>query len=455
MFGEKRIRELTDGVLARSTADETEVVVQVEESALTRYANSAIHQNVSQVDAEVRIRAVVGQRIGVAATNSLAPAALAAACTQATEMAKLRPPTPHFPGLATPVRLVPCSAFAEATAGCTPEHRADAIGGICRQATSAALNAAGAYSTQVYEIAVANSHGLFAYFPATRAALTVVVMSEDGSGYASDLAQSVDNINPEALSKEAITRAVKGRQPRPIAPGVYPVVLETYAVNDFLHMFTYQAFGAVAFQEGRSFMAGQLGQQVMDPRINIWDDGWDQTGLPLPFDFEGGPKSHVHLIEHGVARSVVWDRYTAAKEPRADGAHNTSISTGHALPAPNLSGPLPVNLFFGPGDASREELIARLDKGLLVTRFHYTRPVHPAQVVVTGMTRDGAYWVEKGEIAYPVKNLRFTQSYVEALNQVEAVGRETRLHDGVTSIGADSVPALRLSAFNFTGVTEF
>mgnify|MGYP005852138187 FL=1 len=455
MLGEKRIHEITDSVLVRSTANETEVVILAEESALTRYANSAIHQNVSWSDAEARVRVAIEKRVGVATTNDLSSAALAAACTQATEMARLRPPNPQFPGLPAPTRLVPVAAFSEATAACTPERRADAIGAICRQATAAGLAAAGAFNTQIYEIAVANSHGLFAYFPTTRAELTVVVMSGDGSGYASALALSVDDIQPDALAAEAIARALKGRSPRDIAPGVYPVVLETYAVDDFLHMFTNMAFGALAFQEGRSFLAGRLGQPLMDPRVTIWDDGWDTKGLPLPFDFEGVPKSHVWLIERGIARGVVWDRYTAAREPKADGAHMMPISTGHALPVPNLTGPLPSNLFFGPGDASREELIAGLDKGLLVTRFHYTRPVHPAQAVVTGMTRDGTYWVEKGEIAYPVKNLRFTQSYLQALNQVEAIGRETRLYRGVNDWGADSVPALRLSGFNFTGVTEF
>ncbi len=455
MLGEKRIHEITDRVLAHSTANETEVVVLAEESALTRYANSAIHQNVSLADAEARIRVVVEKRIGIATTNDLSSAALAGACAQATEMARLRPPNLQFPGLPAPTRLASVAAFSEATAACTPERRADAVGAICRQAMAAGLTAAGAFSTQIYEIAVANSHGLFAYFPTTRAELTVVVMSDDGSGYASALALSVDDIQPDALAAEAIARALKGRGPRDIAPGVYPVVLETYAVDDFLHMFAHMAFGALALQEGRSFLAGRLGQQLMDPRVTIWDDGWDMKGLPLPFDFEGVPKSHVRLIEHGIARGVVWDRYTAAKEPKADGARWTPISTGHALPAPNLTGPLPANLFFGPGDASREELIAGLDKGLLVTRFHYTRPVHPAQAVVTGMTRDGTYWVEKGEIAYPVKNLRFTQSYVQALNQVEAIGRETRLYRGVNDWGAHSVPALRLSGFNFTGVTEF
>ena len=456
MLGEKRIRELADRILAGSPADETEVVLLAGESALTRYANSAIHQNVAQQDAEVRIRACIGQRIGVTTTNDLSATALASACARAAEVARLSPPLPHFPGLPQPTRLRPLAAFSEATAGCSPERRAEGIATICRLAAAKGLTAAGAFSTETIEIAVANSHGLFAYFPTTRAELTVVMMADDGSGYASALALDVEAIDPEALAEEAAGRALLGRAPHDLAPGVYPVVLETYAVDDFLHMFTQTAFGAVAFQEGRSFMAGRLGQPVMDPRISIWDDGWDTAGLPLPFDFEGVPKGRVDLIERGRARGVVWDRYTAAREPRAAGAHALPYSTGHALPAPNLSGPLPLNLFFGAGDASREELIAGLDKGLLVTRFHYTRPVHPAQVVVTGMTRDGTFWVEKGEIAYPVKNLRFTQSYLQALNQVEAIGRETRLHRGfVSDFGVDRVPALRLSGFHFTGATEF
>jgi len=213
-------------------------------------------------------------------------------------------------------------------------------------------------------------------------------------------------------------------------------------------MMTYTGFGAMALQEGRSFMSGKLGQQIVDSRISIWDDGLSPDGLPLPFDFEGVPKQRVDLIKEGVANGVVYDSYRAGKE-------EDKTSTGHALPAPNPFGPMPINTFFAPGNATLEEMIASTERGLYITRFHYTRPAEPTKVVITGMTRDGTFLIENGEIAYPVKNLRFTQSYLEALNQVAMIGRQPRLLLGLANIARDNVPALKLNKFTFTGATEF
>jgi predicted Zn-dependent protease len=201
-------------------------------------------------------------------------------------------------------------------------------------------------------------------------------------------------------------------------------------------------------QEGRSFMVGKIGEQIVDPRVSIWDDASDPRGLPLPFDFEGVPKQRVDLIENGVARGVVYDSYRAGKE-------EGKTSTGHALPAPNSFGPFPLNTFFGAGDATLEEMIASTERGLYITRFHYTRPVEPTKVVVTGMTRDGTFLIEDGKIACPVRNLRFTQSYLDALNHVDMIGKDHRLLSGMGGLGGTVQPALKLGSFAFTGVTEF
>jgi predicted Zn-dependent protease len=195
-------------------------------------------------------------------------------------------------------------------------------------------------------------------------------------------------------------------------------------------------------------MVGKIGQRIVDPKISLWDDGLDPAGLPWPFDPEGVPKQRVDFIEGGVARGVVYDSYRAGKE-------EGRLSTGHALPAPNAYGPMPTNTFLAPGDATVEEMIASTKRGVYITRFWYTRPVEPARVVITGMTRDGTLLVENGEIAHPVRNLRFTQSYLEALNQVDMIGRERKLLLGMADIGRDSVPALKLDRFTFTGATEF
>jgi PmbA protein len=227
-----------------------------------------------------------------------------------------------------------------------------------------------------------------------------------------------------------------------IEPGEYPVVLEAYAVVDLLDMLGYLGFSALAVQEDRSFF--EPGKKIGSELVTIRDDGTDPAGTPAAFDYEGVGKQPVTLVDRGICREVVYDAETAARDGRR--------STGHGLPAPNTYGPFPLNQLMEAGAASRDQLIGGLERGLLVTRFHYTNPVHPKLAMVTGMTRDGVFLVEKGSIVGPVKNLRFTQSYLAALAGVEAVGAERRLLRGF--LGSVVVPALRISAFTFTGATE-
>jgi PmbA protein len=448
MLGEKRVKELTEGILARSTADQTEVVVLAGDEYLTRFANSTIHQNVAETDTEVRIRVVLGSRVGVATTNNLDQGALATTLENALAIARLQPENPDFKSLPGPQPMPEYSAFSEVTARCTPEQRANGAGAICMMARDAGVVASGALTTSVLEAGVANSLGVFGHFATTYAEINTVIMSDTSAGYASDMALDVSDLDYEAIGREAMDKCLRSQDPQSIEAGEYSVILEPYAVQDFIQMMAYTGFSAVAMQEGRSFMAGKIGQQIMDPRVSIWDDGHDPRGLPVPFDFEGVPKQRVDFIEHGVARGVVYDSYRAGKE-------EGKSSTGHALPAPNPFGPFPLNAFFGPGEATLDEMIASTERGLYVTRFHYTRPVEPTKVVVTGMTRDGTFLIENGKIAYPVKNLRFTQSYLEALNRVDMIGKDLRLLAGMGGLGGTVQPALKLDSFTFTGVTEF
>ena len=448
MLGIKRTKEIADTILARSAADQTEVVVLAGDHYLTRFANSAIHQNVAETDTEVRIRVVLGTRVGVATTNVLDDDALARTLERAQDIARLQPENPDFRSLPGPQPISEVTAFSEATASCTPEQRAQGVGTICLMARDAGVVASGALTSSVFEMAVANSLGTFAYYPTTHADINTVVMSETSAGYASALALDVNDLDFEAIGREAVEKCLRSQNPSALEPGEYTVILEPYAVQDFVQMMAWTGFSAVALQEGRSFMAGKIGQQIVDQRISIWDDGLSPDGLPWPFDFEGVPKRRVDLIENGVAQGVVYDSYRAGKE-------EGKTSTGHALPAPNAFGPFPTNTFFAPGDATVEEMIAGTELGLYVTRFHYTRPAEPAKVIITGMTRDGTFLVRNGEIAHPVKNLRFTQSYVDALNHVDMIGKEPRLLLGMGDIARDSVPALKLGRFAFTGATEF
>ena len=448
MLGQERIKQITGRILSQSTADQTEVVILAGDSALTRFANSTIHQNVAETDAEVRIRVVVGKRVGVTTTNNLADEALAQALENALAIARLSPENPDFKSLPGPQPIPAVEAFSQATAACSPEQRARGAGAICLMARDAGVVASGALTTASFEVAVANSLGTFAYFPTTYTDINTVIMSDTSAGYAAALALDVNDLDFEAIGREAVEKCLHAQNPRSMEPGEYAVILEPYAVQDFVQMMGYTGFSAVAMQEGRGFMVGKIGQQIVDPRVSIWDDGLDPAGMPMPFDFEGVPKQRVDLIKEGVATGVVYDSYRAGKEEGKE-------STGHALPAPAAFGPFPLNVFFATDDATLADMIANTERGLYITRFHYTRPAEPTRVVITGMTRDGTFLIENGEIAHPVKNLRFTQSYLEALNHVEAIGREPRLLPGMGGLGADSVPALKLAKFTFTGATEF
>jgi predicted Zn-dependent protease len=265
---------------------------------------------------------------------------------------------------------------------------------------------------------------------------------DGGSGYAESAAVDVTDIDAGSIGRQAADKARSTGNPVSVDFGDWPVVLEEYAVVDLLSMLGYMGFSALAVQEERSF--AEPGKRVGSELVTIVDDGMDPATLPMAFDYEGVAKQRVPLIEHGVCRDVVYDSQTAFRAGRS--------STGHGLPAPNPYGPFPLNMAMAGGTVSRDDLIAGLDRGLLVTRFHYTNPVHPKLAIVTGMTRDGTFLVEGGRIVGPVRNLRFTQSYLDALACTNAVSKERRTLRG--DFGGVVVPAIRVDSWTFTGATE-
>jgi len=337
------------------------------------------------------------------------------------------------------------SAHSPATAAYSPDRRARDVKSICDQAIAVGLDASGAWSTSEVGLAVANTRGIWAYDLRTHASLKTVIMGESSSGYAERTAVDAATIDAEAVGREAVAKAIQGRDPVPVAAGTYTVVLEPYAVGTMIDYLAYMGLGAQALQEGRSFMSGRLGSRVTGENISLWDDALDPSGMPAAFDFEGVPKQRVMLIDRGVASDVVYDSYTAARGERH--------STGHALPAPNTFGPLPLNLFLATGDGDRAGLLRGITHGLWVTRFHYVNVVHPTRTVLTGMTRDGTFLIENGEISRAVHNLRFTQSVLDALSTVEAIGRESLLLQD--DLGGTRVPPLRIGEFSFSSATSF
>jgi predicted Zn-dependent protease len=451
MLSEHQLQALAQRVLGLSQADETEVLLLGQISRLTRFANNTIHQNVAESNVQVRVRATVGQQVGVATTDDVTDAGLAGVAERAVALARLQTADPFFTGLPGPDGAISGAlidlGYAEATARCAPEVRARAAGVICDAAERAGLIGSGAFSTVEEAVAVGNSLGLWRYHVGTTAKLNTVVMAATGSGWASATSSDVADIHPAELAHEAVDIATRAQNPTDLPPGEYPVVLGPDAVADMLGFFGYVSFNGLAVHEGRSFVASRMGQQVMAPAVSIWDDGRDPAGLPLPFDFEGVAKQRVSLVENGVVKAAVWDRRSAAK------AGGGRVSTGHALPAPSNYGALPAHLFMKPGTASREDLLAGIERGVWVTRFWYTRVVHPLEVVMTGMTRDGTFLIENGKVTRPVRNLRFTHSYLAAMADVEAISAETRLIES-GMFGAVRAPTIRVRRFTFTGATQ-
>ena len=432
---------------------DTEAYLVVQDLGLTRFAANTIHQNVSHGNAQLHIRAASGHRQGRATTNDLSESGIARAVQSARHNALLMPEDPDFHGLASPGAPVHVPTFDRETAEFSPSDRAEAVALACGKAAgfmdknNGGLESSGFCRSGVQETAVMSTRGARAYHASTFAGFLITVMShapsgERSAGWSKGGSWRVSEVDAESLADEAIAKAVDGRDPRAIEPGEYTVVLDPYAVDDMLNALSRYGMGAQTVQDGRSWMNGILGAQAMSPLVSIWDDGTDKAGWPTPFDAEGVPRRETHIVKDGVVTGPVHNSYTAGKEG--------VVSTGHQFSSGG--GPLAANLFMATGKDSLDQMIASTTRGLYVTRFHYIRLVHNRGCTVTGMTRDGTFLIKDGRISHPVKDLRFTQSFVEALANVEAVGNQRKLC--LNEVGfATCVPALKIAGFNFTGVT--
>ncbi len=449
MLDERELRALAEQALALSSAEETEVVLLGRGTRLTRFANNYIHQNTAETGLEIRLRAALGQKVGIAASEDSSADGLRVLVEHAVELARLQSDDPYFTGLPAPDgQVLPTGlGYVPATAAYGAEERARAVGLVCTAAAAAKQVGAGSFETGEQAVAVANSHGLWRYHHSTCASLSTVCMGPSGSGWGAAASSDAGEIDAEAVADEAVRIAARAQDPIEIEPGEYPVVLAPDAVGDMLDYLGHVSFNGLAVVEGRSFMNTRMGQQVMAPSVSIWDDGRDLTGLPLPFDYEGVAKQRIALIEDGVARGVVWDRRSAAKAGPGHG------STGHAGLRYGNVVVEPAHLFMAPGQTPQADLAQGIERGIWITRFWYTRVVHPLEVVMTGMTRDGTFLIENGRVTRPLRNLRFTQSYLKALAEVDAISRETRLIDG-GGLSSTRAPAIRVRSFNFTGVSK-
>jgi predicted Zn-dependent protease len=421
---------------------DAEVTVTTGTEALTRFATGFIHQNVADEVRRVHLRVAVDGRVAEATTTQVDDEALDHLVRSALDAAALQPVDPGWPGLAPAADAPAIDHWDDATADAPPAERADRVGAFVKAADG--LETAGFCSTEALQVAFANSAGQRLTGRTSSAQLDGIARTatSDGSERASSV--RLADLDGASLGAEATRRARDTADAADLEPGTYEVVLSPSCVVNVLAFLAIYGFNGRAVEEGRSF--ARVGEAQFDPAISVADDVAHPKAVGVGFDAEGTPKRHHDLVRGGVTTGLAHDRRTA----KALGAE----STGHALPGGGSFGALPANLVLDAGEAMPDDLVASVGRGLLVTDFWYTRVLDPRTIVVTGLTRNGVWLVEDGRIVRPVTNLRFTQSFVDALGPgaVKGVGSDQSLVAGATfGFGAYVVPSLHLAAWNFTG----
>jgi predicted Zn-dependent protease len=362
---------------------------------------------------------------------------------------------PDYCGAETTAEGLPTRHFAE-TAAVTPAQRAETVKQIVSIAEKHKLTTAGIVSTAESVEGIFNSRGLADWHTQTSSEISITMLAPDSSGWQKANSPNVANLNATALAEIAARKAFASASPREIPAGKYTVILEPAAVLDIVG-FMFFDFGALSLLDQRSFLNNRVGTKLFGENINIWDDVAHPLQSGTPFDGEGMCRQKVHLVENGLVKRLVYARATAEKIKRSELKNKVGPiePTGHGFPLPNEMGEAPMNIVFGtsPNPTSVEQMIASTDRGVLVTRLWYIREVDPYEKILTGMTRDGTFYIEDGKVRHGVRNFRFNQSLIQMLSNVEAMGVPVR------ASGEESfdmvVPAMKVRDFNFTEVTKF
>jgi PmbA protein len=443
---EDEFRRAASYVLDSPGADHVEVALSASLVGLTRYAGSEIIQNTVRDEVRADVRVVVDDRIATASTNQLSARSMKRAARRALEAARASRPDRDYPGPARPSEVGRPHALMRwdaATAACTPSQRAAEVGRVLHAARDA--SAAGIYETSAHAYSFMSSTGVDCHDRYTRCVTTCLLERGSSTGWADASSHTVEDVDVEAAARRAYDKAALGEVVADAEPGSYEVVLEPSAVATLVEYLSYAGFGAKQVLDGESFLSVRAGDDVAAPEVTIADDVAHPASVGIGFDFEGVPRSRVAVIERGRATRPVNDLRTAPKL-----GHDL---TGHSSGS-NEFGPYASNLVVEPGVASTEELIGSVDDGVLVTRFHYVNILDRPRVLLTGMTRDGTFRIRSGRVVGALRNMRFTESVLDALASVRAVGAEARAFaPEYGSFGSSVAPALLVGSFRFTSTT--
>lgn len=452
LLGKGRLLTALRKAARSSKAEQTLIAARRGERTTLRFSGGSIHQNFHEEGVTVWVKVACRGRQGVATASSLDEKSLSEAVDSAFTIAQLAsstgassaplhtdPPPQPTPKITT--------HFA-ATAHLPIAQLVGWIRALSACAQKGKVELAGSCVVGEEELAVAGSGGLTQYQPSTIAGMRLVATQGSASGFAAQTVRDIGALEPETLLKRAMDHCRLNRHPRPIRLGKYDVLLEPEAVAELVEWLAVIGFGAKQISERTSFMAGRIGERLMDRRLSILDDGSDEAGLAVPFDFEGIPKQRVRLIRNGLAEGVTYDSQYASLYRRP--------STGHAQPYNEHEGPMPSNLFVEPGETPCADLLRSMRRGLWISRFHYVNGfLNTREALMTGLTRDGTFLVERGKVVGAVKSLRFTQSILEAFSNLVGLSRQRRLiADPSDGFFAVVTPAMLLQDFTFTGQTR-
>lgn len=430
---ERDARAALEKAIRLSRADACTVRLNGASGGNIRYARNTVTTAGGRQNTSLGVTSTFGKRTGSSSVNELDDAAVERAVRRSEELARLAPEDPEAMDLLGPQAYVPTPAYFDATAGISPEYRAQVAAAGIEPAKARGCTAAGFLADSDGFSAMLNSKGLFGYHRSSGIDFSLTVRTEDGtgSGYVARDYNDVAKFDPAATSAIAIEKALASRNPRAVEPGKYTVIIEPEAGNELLGFM--MGFDARNAEEGRSYLAAagggtRLGQKLVDERVTIYSDPAHPEVPSSPWSFDGLPRKRTTWIDKGVVRNLSYSRFWAAKQGK------------EPLPGP-------ANIIMEGGNQSLEELIRGTERGILVTRFWYIRSVDQQTVLATGLTRDGTFFVENGQIRHAVKNFRFNESPVIMLNNLDALGRPMRVQGNL-------IPPMRVRDFTFTSLSD-
>ncbi len=440
LLTEQEAKQITDKILSYVKADDAQVSLRSVKQSHSRFAANAFLTSGNTVERSANITVWTKGKRGSSSTTDFDDASLKAMVEEAEKIAAISPVDPQYLPTLGKQKYKDSNGYAEATANISLDARAKKIGGILKESIKDNVISAGFHEAEATAGAQATKNGNFNFEKNTDASLSMTVRTADGqsSGYFGRSHFDINKLDTDRIAREAIRKAIEGRSAKSIEPGIYRVILEPQAVADLLGGISGE-FDARRAEEGRSAFSSlggktKLGEKIFDERINIYSDPWNAEIPASPIAQAGIPAEKIYLIKNGVLENLIYSRFWAKRK--------------NAEPTPG-----PVNTII-ESSGKTESMDAMIqnsnEKTLLISRFWYIRTTDPRTASVTGLTRDGVWLIEKGKIAYPVKNLRFNQSVIQMLasGNVEMIGAPERISGGTL------LPALKLKEFNFTSQSE-